>query len=109
MPEFHAPTVIAPPPHPRLATRLANAAGRCARGLVLRAHALAERLDLVPPEFDADQALDRTDARAVAGEWLHQLKRRMALYPEEALAWKVGLTALSALLVGLAVAVRSLS
>lgn len=109
MPDPEATSIILSRAEPTLSTRVVNTARRLRGGLILRAHDFAARHDLVPPDFDSDGRLNMADAGAVVGEWLHQLRRRMAFYPEEALAWKVGLGALVVLLVGLAVAVRMFS
>jgi len=84
-----------------LRERVARSSARAARRILLAAHRLAERLDMVPPAFGAGRELDMDDAGQVAREWLRQLRRRMADYPEEAFAWKAGAWILGALLVGM--------
>ena len=89
--------------------RCAAWAGRACRVLILRAHALAERLDLAPPEFGRGRSLRMTDAEQVVGEWLRQLRRWAAFYPEEAFAWKIGAAVLALALTGLVLAVGGMA
>lgn len=91
-----------------LGEKAGRRAGRACRRLMLAAHRLAERLDLVPPAFGDGRELDMADAGAVAREWLHQLRRRMADYPEEAFAWKAGACILGGLLLTLIVTVGAI-
>jgi len=90
---------------PAILERLAATAGRLCRSLILRTHALAERLDLAPAEFGKGRALRMDDAEALLGEWLRQLRRWAAFNPEEAFAWKIGGALLGVVLAGLVVAV----
>ena len=75
---------------------------------VLWLHRQADRLDLVPPEFGQDSAVDDTDASSLLHEWLHQAKMWASYNPEQMLALKAGAVALGVALLVLVVLVRSI-
>ncbi|HKR89764.1 MAG TPA: hypothetical protein VJS38_16455 [Phenylobacterium sp.] len=58
--------------------------------LVLAVHRLADRLDLLPSEFDAESRIDRNDATAVLAEWIRYARFWASYNPEEMFALKVG-------------------
>ena len=53
-------------------------------------HRLADRLELIPPEFDAESRLAPDDAPAILAEWIHWVRRWAGHNPEEVFALKVG-------------------
>jgi len=75
---------------------------------VLWLHRQADRLDLVPPEFGQDAAVDNTDASSLLREWLRQAKMWASYNPEQMLALKAGAVALGVALLVLVVLVRSI-
>jgi hypothetical protein len=69
--------------------------------LTLRAHRLADRLDIVPDEFGKAEPVDEADASTVAAEWLRCLRLWASYNPEEVFALKIGAALLGALAAGL--------
>ncbi|WP_309091436.1 hypothetical protein [Phenylobacterium sp.] len=57
---------------------------------VLRLHALAVRLDRVPPEFGDAEPVDETDPKALRREWARQYRIWADSSPEQLFAIKVG-------------------
>lgn len=88
-----------PPPAPAADSPHAHAG--LLGGLVLGAHRLADRFDLVPADFGAENPVDVHDARAVGAEWLRRLRSWADYNPEEVFALKVGGGMLAIALVGL--------
>lgn len=76
--------------------------------LVLRAHALADRLEAVPPDFGAEAPVDEADAAAVRREWLRLFRQWAESNPEEVFAYKVGAALLGAAIIGLLVLIAAL-
>jgi len=73
----------------KLGDRLrSHISGWCGRA-VLGAHALAVKLDRLPEEFGRETPVDESDPKAVAREWLRQLRLWVAYNPEEVFAIKV--------------------
>ena len=97
----------APPPEAagRTGHRTAALLRRLCERLVLRAHALAGRQDLVPPEFGRHAAVDEADPHAVLAEWLRCARLWADYNPEEVFAIKVGAALLGAALLALWVAI----
>ncbi|MDB5447025.1 MAG: hypothetical protein JWQ97_2342 [Phenylobacterium sp.] len=97
----------APPPQAARGTqqRVAAFLRRLCERLVLSSHALAVRLDLVPPEFGQPTAVDEADPHAVLAEWLRCMRLWADYNAEEVFAIKVGVALLGAALLALWVAV----
>jgi hypothetical protein len=68
---------------------------------VLRAHRLADRNELLPPEFGVESPVDEADAQAVLDEWSRCLRLWASYSPEQVFALKVGAAMLVAFLVAL--------
>jgi hypothetical protein len=81
------------------------AAGR----IVAWLHAKADQLEVVPPDFGAEDPVDPGDGAAVRREWLRLLRRWMDNNPEQMLALKVGLGVLAIALIVMVAFVRSMS
>lgn len=69
--------------------------------LILGAHRMADRFDLLPPEFAAAAPVDETAPEAVLAEWVRCLRLWADYSPEEVFGLKVGAGLLFATLVGL--------
>lgn len=65
-------------------------------GLVLSLHRLADRLELIPPEFGAHSHVDPDDGRSILAEWIRYARQWASYNPEEVFALKVGGTMLLA-------------
>jgi len=79
------------PPDPRQVQgrgrgRLSHVGG----SLVLRVHRLADRWDLIPPQFGAAAPVDADDAQAVLAEWVRCLRDWADYNSEQVFALKVG-------------------
>ena len=89
-----ARTELATPSPKKQSVRLVRKAGswfgRLGDQGSLALHRLADRFDLVPPEFGRETPVDESDARSVRVEWLRYLRLWAAYNPEEVFALKVG-------------------
>jgi hypothetical protein len=92
-------------PRVTLQARIAGVLDRTLDIAVVRAHALALRLDRVPEGFGDEIAVDETDPKALRREWLRQLRQWADYSPEEVFALKAGALMLGAVLVGLLIVV----
>lgn len=75
---------------------------------VLQAHALAVRLDRVPPEFGDGDPVDETDPQALAREWRRQYRIWADSSPEQLFAIKVGAVLLGGALIVLLIFIAAL-
>ena len=80
----------APEPRAKQQGRGGGLLQRALDALVLKAHALAVRLDRVPESFGDAAPVDENDAGAVRREWLRQLHQWADYSPEEVFALKAG-------------------
>jgi hypothetical protein len=94
---------VAPPD--TLQARAAAVLDRALDAAVLRAHALAVRLDRVPDGFGDEAAVDETDPQALRREWLRQLHQWADYSPEEVFALKAGALMLGGVLAALLIVV----
>lgn len=102
------PELATPSPPKAAARRVRASLGRLGDRIVLGAHRLADRFDLVPPEFGRDAPVDQSDGRSVRIEWLRHFKLWAAYNPEEIFALKVGGGLLAAALIALWLAIAIL-
>ncbi len=86
---------------PGPAARLRRMALALRNRVILGVHGIADRLDLVPPEFGREQPVDERNPDAVAAEWARYLRLWADYNPEEVFALKVGAALLIAAIVGL--------
>ena len=63
---------------------------RLGGGAVLALHRMADRLDLVPPEFGGEAPVDTGDARATLAEWVRCFRHWAGYNPGQVFALKVG-------------------
>lgn len=91
-----------PAHHPRgVGGRIALLARRARDRSVLGLHRMADRFDLVPPEFGREQPVDEADAGAVMTEWSRYFRLWADYNPEEIFALKVGAALLLAAIIAL--------
>lgn len=80
--------------------RAGSLPGRLLDAATLKLHALAVRLDEVPPEFGDAIPVDQTDPRALRREWLRQARLWATYNPEDVFALKAGALVGGAALLG---------
>ena len=97
-----------PPPAALPAHRAGGPARRLFEAGVLGAHRLADRFDLIPPEFGSGAPVDDRDADAVLHEWRRQLRLWADYNPEQIFALKVGGGLLLVALAGLWIIVATM-
>jgi hypothetical protein len=95
-------------PRDKLQARAAALLDRALDAAVLRAHALAVRLDRVPDGFGDEVPVDETDPKALRREWLRLLRLWADYSPEEVFALKAGALMLGGVLVALLIAVAAI-
>ena len=71
-------------------------------------HRQADRLDLVPPEFGQDAAVDPADGGSLFREWVRQARMWASYNPEQMLALKAGTVALGVALLVLVILVGAI-
>jgi hypothetical protein len=81
---------------------------RASETAVVWLHRQADRMDLVPPEFGEETAVDTSDARSLLREWLRLAKLWAAYSPEQVLAIKTGAVALAVALIALVILVGAI-
>ena len=57
---------------------------------MVRLHRLADRFELIPPEFDPDDQMDANDGRAVLAAWVRWVRRWASDNPGQVFAIQVG-------------------
>jgi hypothetical protein len=76
---------------------------------ILQCHRLADRFELLPPEFGERAQVDEGDPDAVLAEWVRCVRQWADYSPEQVFALKVGGGLFIATLVGLLLLVGALA